>query len=216
MSWEGRLEQWPRRFPLPGERWSDYLFSKSWPARRPFLQTSCTFLAKALLLRIPFNEQLRQHQDWDWLLDLEAHGTRLLPVHNALVRYQVHNPASSISTRTHWTSSLAWLRARKHNFSRETYAFFLATHVLDRARSQDGFSRSMLRTLLREFYTVGRPTPLACAFFLVSLLQLRPFLRKFSGKTYVAPKYQPELAFTDSATESSACEPPQNIPPRTS
>ncbi len=184
VEWEGRREKWPRRFPKPGERWSDYLFARNWPARRPFLQTSCMFLPTKLMLEIPMNHHLRQHQDWDWLLDLEAGGVRLVAVQEALVQYQVHNPAGSISARTRWTSSLEWLQRRRADFSRETYSFFVAIYILDRARAEEGFSLPMLRTLLREFRVIGTPTATSWFFFLMSLLQLRPLLRNVTRKAY--------------------------------
>lgn len=181
VEWEGRYEKWPRRFPLPGEPWSDYLFGRSWPARRSFLQSSCLFFPRTLIRRVPMNEELRQHQDWDWLLTLEANQTRLVPIHEAYVRYEITHPGTSISTRTRWMSSLAWLKSHQHSFSRETYSFFIANHVMDKAVAQDGFFPDVLLKLLREFCLVGKPTAISCAAFTVSLLRLRPLLRKLTG-----------------------------------
>ncbi len=195
VDWENRREVWPRRFPLPTESIADYLFSRSLKARRAFLQTSCLLIPRNLLLDIPFNEDLEQHQDWDWLLEAELDGVQLIPIKEPLVRYRVHNAAGSISTRATWRNSLAWLRRRRSSFSRETYSFFIATYVMDRAQAQERFSRSMLSKLLHEFMSVGRPNFIAWVYLAVSFLQMKRFIRDLSRQNCqdVALPHDPDL-----------------------
>ncbi len=183
---EGCEEQWPRRFLHAGEAWASYLFAREWRAKRAFLQTSCLFAPRTLLLRLPMDETLEQHQDWDWLLEAEASKVRLISIDQPLTRYRMHNTAGSISGRTHWTASLKWAQGRCASFTPETYAFFIAIQVLGKARAQEAVSRRMLRILLHEFCTVGKPTPLAWAFFLLNFLQLGKLLRALTRRRYRA------------------------------
>ena len=183
---EGCEEQWPRRFLHTNEAWASYLFAREWRAKRAFLQTSCLFAPRTLLLRLPMNETLQQHQDWDWLLEAEASKVRLISIDQPLTRYRMHNPTGSISGRTHWTASLAWAQGRRASFTPETYAFFIAIQVLGKARAQEAVSRAVVRTLLHEFRTVGRPTPLAWMFFMLNFLQMGKHLRAITRRRYRA------------------------------
>ena len=183
---EGCEETWPRRFLHTDEAWASYLFAREWRAKRAFLQTSCLFAPRTLLLRLPMNETLQQHQDWDWLLEAEASAVRLITIDQPLTRYRMHNAAGSISGRTHWTASLGWAQGRRASFTPEAYAFFIAIQVMGKARAQEALSRAMVRTLLHEFRKVGRPTPLAWIFFALNFFQLGKHLRAMTRRSHQA------------------------------
>ena len=70
----------------------------------------------------------------------------------------------------------------------------------------------MLRTLLHEFRAVGRPTLLSCAFFIATFLQLRPLLRKLTGKTYSAANLRHETTLTHSSDPAERRSSPNVLP----
>jgi glycosyltransferase involved in cell wall biosynthesis len=65
----GRSEIWPRRLPAPGEHLSEYLFARRglfWGEGA--VHTSTWLTRRELLEQVPFREDLKKHEDWDWLL----------------------------------------------------------------------------------------------------------------------------------------------------
>lgn len=63
-----------------GECVGDYLFTeKGW------LPTPAMLLPRSLAVKVPFNPELRRHQDYDLLLRLEAQGCRFLMIADPLV-----------------------------------------------------------------------------------------------------------------------------------
>jgi glycosyltransferase involved in cell wall biosynthesis len=65
----GHPEVWPRRLPEPGEHLSEYLFVRRgvfWGEGS--VHTSTWFTRRELLERVPFREDLKKHEDWEWLL----------------------------------------------------------------------------------------------------------------------------------------------------
>ncbi len=64
---------WPRRFPKPGESISEYMFCRTSPFwGEGLVQNSTIFTTKELLQKVPFENNLPRHQDFDWLLKTGA------------------------------------------------------------------------------------------------------------------------------------------------
>ena len=72
----------PARLKADGESWGDFVFLGG-----GFGQTSSFFLSRALALACPFDEGLRQYEDYNLLLTLEAAGARTVFVPEALTTW---------------------------------------------------------------------------------------------------------------------------------
>jgi glycosyltransferase involved in cell wall biosynthesis len=60
---------WPRRLPEPGQPIDEYLLCrKSVFHSRGVIQSSTLLTRRDFLLRVPFRDGLKKHQDWDWAL----------------------------------------------------------------------------------------------------------------------------------------------------
>jgi len=108
------------------ERVGDYLFnSKGW------LPTPAMFLPRSLALEIPFNPELRRHQDYDFLLRLEAYGCRFLMIPETLVIVHwedLHQSARGLNP----ANSLAFLKQYQNFLSPRARTGFVFGQVVMR------------------------------------------------------------------------------------
>lgn len=108
----------------------DYLFRRRGPSvtrNSVFLPT--LLVHRDLAKRVLWDESLRRHQDWDWLLRAEASGAKLVQLDDILALITVGSPGS-ISASADWRTSLTWARNHRHLLSQSAYADFLAGQTL--------------------------------------------------------------------------------------
>jgi len=146
---------WPRK--RPRVPLSEYLFARtSWTQGEALLQTSTLLTKRELLLRVPFAEGLRKHQDWDWLLRATARtdvGVEFL--HEPLAIWNIEEKRRTISTNGDWKYSLQWIRQNRSLVTKRAYAGFFATELSSQA-SREG-SWSVFFPLLWEAIRDGQP-----------------------------------------------------------
>jgi glycosyltransferase involved in cell wall biosynthesis len=145
---------WPRK--LPSEPLSEYLLARnSWRQGEGLLQTSTLLTSRKLMLKVGFEEGLRKHQDWDWMLRaVKISGVKIEFVDEPLAIWNLE-PQASVSRKHDWQGSLAWIRHRKDLVTRRAYAGFIATQIASQAARQKQWSAFL--PLLAEMLTVGRP-----------------------------------------------------------
>jgi glycosyltransferase involved in cell wall biosynthesis len=177
-------EIWPRRFPREEELLVDYLFQR-WSLRQgeAFLQTSTYFVSRELARTERFREDLRRHQDWDWVVRLQTEqGVKVVAVDEPLTLYHV-GEGPSVSTQSGWESSLAWGREVVLPQSRGAYAFFIATQCVPRLRAGECRRWSVLQWLGRECFVAGRASLMSGALFLG--FWLRVWIRELTSSSVV-------------------------------
>lgn len=134
------------------ERIEDYLF-RARPVRvgRPSAITSSLLCKRSLALAVPWREDLRRHQDWDWLCRAQAAaGAHIVHHPEVLLTYSVSD-AGSISSSVDWQSSLEWAMGWGPDWRAQTLADFVAGYPLRyavEARSLVG-ARECFRTFVR-------------------------------------------------------------------
>lgn len=146
----------PDRPPRPGEPMGDYLFRRTHPLKNcHILQTSTWLGPRRLFIDMPFDERLRRHQDWDWLLnasrtlDLDVRVSR-----GVLVQCNRGTP-NSMTTQVRWRDSLDWVRGVTPILSARAAGDFVASVVHSLALS-NGDVRGSIR-VLQLSRRVGRP-----------------------------------------------------------
>src|SRR5690554_5512020 len=102
---------------------ADYLFLKN-----GFIQTS-TLVFKKEKVKVLFNEHLIRHQDYDFLLQVEAAGHRIgmSPHIGAIIHWENNNPAAKGGT---WEYSLKWAKNNKGLLGTKAFANFLHKHCI--------------------------------------------------------------------------------------
>jgi glycosyltransferase involved in cell wall biosynthesis len=122
---------WPRRLPDPKEHLSDYLFARnSFFLGEGFIQTSTLFTKKALFDVIAFDDRCYRHEDWKWLLQvnaLEDVEIQFVPEPVAYWYADVGRPR--LSNSDDWQYSLDWIRSVQDLVTPKAYAGFLMTVV---------------------------------------------------------------------------------------
>jgi glycosyltransferase involved in cell wall biosynthesis len=148
-----------RRAPIPNEPVSDYMFSrKGFSYGENAIATSVLFVPRALMLSVPFNPELRRHQDWDWALRaLNTPGAGLYYISDPLTIYYMPERLTRLSEHDDWKYSLNWCRERRNYFTSKAISFFIATECLTRARQAKADYKSIW-TLLIAFWSEGQPT----------------------------------------------------------
>ena len=144
----------PSRCLAQGDDVARYLFER----RRPSLGRSSIFtstlLVDAELARsVPWDESLKRHQDWDWLIKAQAAGAGLHQLTEVLSIQRVGS-SGSISASNDWRSSLRWAESWKDKWSPNTYVDFIAGQPLRyalQARSLAG-----VRSCIREVYNARK------------------------------------------------------------
>jgi glycosyltransferase involved in cell wall biosynthesis len=146
---------WPRK--LPTEPLSEYLLSRdSWAQGEGLLQTSTLFITRRLLQKVKFEDGLRKHQDWDWLLRAAREpGAKIEFVNEPLAVWNLREAGGGVSRKLDWQASLTWIRDRRGLVTRRAYAGFIATQIASQAARQRHW-RAFL-PLLAEMFRIGRP-----------------------------------------------------------
>lgn len=146
---------WPRK--LPTEPLSEYLLARdTWTQGEGLLQTSTLLTTRRLLQKVRFEDGLRKHQDWDWLLRAAMEpGTKIEFVDEPLAIWNLREPTGGVSRKLDWQVSLAWIRERRALVTRRAYAGFIATQIASQAARQKHWNAFL--PLLSEMCRIGRP-----------------------------------------------------------
>jgi glycosyltransferase involved in cell wall biosynthesis len=120
----------PDRLIRDDEVVEQYLFLRRPPhGGRPSMYTSTLLCPRSLALTEMWDEELRRHQDWDWIIRLGRRpGVVFRQPEAALVRIQTGS-TQSISASPDWRSSLAWAR-KTFDESPAVFADFVAAQPL--------------------------------------------------------------------------------------
>jgi hypothetical protein len=164
---ENRITRvWPTRFPAPGERVVEYLFCrKGLRQGEAFLQSSTFFVSRALALRIPFRQDLKRHQDWDWAAQLQREaGVEIVAVPQVLTVYH-RDDGPSVTRQISWEESLHWAKEVVWPESPKAHSFFIATQCVTRLDAEQCWKWRVLRRLFQECFGSGKATLLSAVLF---------------------------------------------------
>lgn len=92
-----------RRPPPPGIRLSEYFL-----VYHSMFQTSTLLLPTGLAREVRFDERLRRHQDWDFLLRLEKRGAQFSYIHEPLAIWDNAPDPDRVSISLDCAPTLAW------------------------------------------------------------------------------------------------------------
>lgn len=156
---------WPRRLPDPSEPLGDYLMvrrglflGESW------IGTPMLLVKRDLLRKVPFQNGLRVHEDWDWILRAETlEGTGLEFVPEPLSVCEVQPARISASTAHDWRPGLDWIRASRHLVTPRAYTGFIVT-ILSPVAARSSEWKAFW-PLLREIARHGRSRPIDLLLF---------------------------------------------------
>lgn len=120
----------PERLYHPGlGSLADYVLDRSsLQLRQHFMQTSTLLCSREVALQTPWAENLPRHQDWDWLIRLQAAGITVRQRPEVLVKVTQGSPGS-ISKKPDWRASRAWLQGLHRHVSAQPAADFTASII---------------------------------------------------------------------------------------
>jgi glycosyltransferase involved in cell wall biosynthesis len=101
----------------------DFLFVRS-----GVMQTSSLFVATRLAAANPFDARLRQFEDWQFLLGLEAAGADFVFQDEKLFVWRRDHGGPQLSGRLHFASGRAFLDVARPRLTRQAAAAFEARH----------------------------------------------------------------------------------------
>jgi glycosyltransferase involved in cell wall biosynthesis len=115
------------RLPYSGGALADYLFRGHFPRLRynALIQTSSFLCPRDLALAVPFREGLRAHQDWDWLLTLEAAAVTLDTVNEPLYAYAAPSPGG-VRSSLRLEAEQAWALQSLTHGSKALFGYFVS------------------------------------------------------------------------------------------
>ena len=123
---------WPRRFPSTGQHISEYLFRRtSLFAGEAFIQTSGLLFEKAILRYVNFEEKLKVHDDWQWILEVSnLNGAGFEFIDEPLYIYNCEQHESETS-KTKWEQSLEWIQGHltAETITKNAYSSFVMISV---------------------------------------------------------------------------------------
>jgi hypothetical protein len=182
----------PRRFPLPEEPISNYLFLRPHLFQgEGFFLTSMLLTKRELMLSVPFQENLKMCQDLDWLLRAtQKPGTSLQFASATLGIWNLDEHRPRIGTTGRWPVLFEWIQTcRAQNLvTPDAYTAFLMTQVNSLASAT--WDWEGLKTILQASWQNGKPN-LSSYLLLISMWLLpqkpRRFLRDMALK-WLKPK----------------------------
>lgn len=107
----------------------DYLFSTKYGRKLGFIQTSTFFGKKEIFRSIRFDESLKKHQDWDWVIQAQHKKINFFQIEEPLTIYHnevIQNRVGGFST---YLDSERWLKKEKSFLSESNY-YKIVYHVL--------------------------------------------------------------------------------------
>lgn len=129
------------------ESLADYVLDRSTVRlRRHFMQSSTLLCPRQAALDVPWAEHLSRHQDWDWVIRLEAAGMSLVQRSEVLARV-FQGSHYSISCSPDWRASRAWIESLDARVSKQAVGDFTAS-VVARGAFASGAWRQGARALL--------------------------------------------------------------------
>ncbi len=180
----------PRRLPLAGEAFSDYLFTRrGWNSGEGFLQTSTWFVSRELMRRVPFTPGLRRCQDLDWLLHATAlPEVSVVVVPEVLATFNHEDHGERVSRSADWKFLYDWATVNRRYFTSRAFSFFLATFcVPSAAKQQEGLGTFFF--LSGRCIFAGSPTWKCISLLLICWgvsegrrRSLRAFIAKLAGR----------------------------------
>ena len=155
----------PANLIRPNEDIAHYLFRRRRAgSRRASFFASAVLAPKSLCSRVKWDESLRRHQDWDWLLRLgQQPEVQFIQVEEDLVNIFV-GTSGSISAGSDWTSSLAWAKSAFKAYHPQTFVDFVAGQTLRYAiqkRDVRGITASVSE--IARYRRFPSPSPLLLA-----------------------------------------------------
>ncbi|MHA7287345.1 glycosyltransferase family 2 protein [Arthrobacter sp. MDT3-44] len=132
----------PAKLVSDDELIEDYLFLRRRPgSRRASFFTSTVLVSTRLAQANRWDESLRRHQDWDWLVRVGRRANvSFAQVSDDLVFYSLGS-SGSVSASNDWATSLTWAQNQLKAAGGSTYSDFLASQTLRyaiQARSAQG------------------------------------------------------------------------------
>ncbi len=157
---------WPRRLPKTTEPVCEYLFVRnSLFMGEGLIQTSTIFTKKELLEKVCFDNHLKKHQDWDWILraiSLKDVGLEFAP--QILTIWNLEGTRQSLSKSFSWQSSLNWIQSRRNLVTPRAYSSFILAEVSARAAKTTDCKAFLF--LLGEAFRFGKPQPMDICLYL--------------------------------------------------
>lgn len=125
---------------------STYLLERSTlRLRRNFMQSSTLLMTRGVAKKVSWRSQLRRHQDWAILIDLDRSGVPILTANEPLVKvYQ--GSVGSISRSVDWKASAEWFESYATDASTRAQADFLAS-IVARGAFANGDWRDAVRAI---------------------------------------------------------------------
>ena len=179
---------WPKRLPEEKETISDYLFVRR-AGGTGLCITTTLFVSRELLLRTPFDDTLRRHQEWDWLLRATKYPETVLAfVPDSLATWYLddNRPRISNSNATDWKYSEQWIIERRNMVTSRAYAAFLLTYVWPLAIRSDSFLKTL--GVVVEAFRGGRPSLSDFIFVCFNFVLPQHFRRRIRAKMPVSFK----------------------------
>lgn len=170
---------WPLRSPSPHEQITDYLFVRSRPGEG-LLATPTIMLRREFASICPFPEHLRNHEDYDWLIELEKLGARFLVVLEPQVIVNAPSARTSLSSNIKWESSLVWALTRKNDMSPRAFSDFCLTELAEISRMSGGGLRA--KAAIFCVASIGRLSWFSTARFLAICFLPREVRRRIAGR----------------------------------
>ena len=163
---------WPKRLPLPSEPVSEYLFVRnSLFVGETFIATPTILVQKQLLEKIPFNENLARHEDFDWLVRVSMTagvGIDFVPEPMAIINAIYTPNRKSLSNINNWQYSLDWIHSVRDLVTPLAYSGFVTTVISSQASTERNYQS--FGPLLWEAIRFGQPRPLDILLYLAMWL----------------------------------------------
>ena len=99
------------------------------------MQSSTLLTKRDFLLRVPFRDGQKKHQDWDWVLRAAGQdGVGFDFVSSPLTIFNIDPNLPGISNRTNdWHFSFSWIEEMRPHISSRAYASFVLSDVAEMA-----------------------------------------------------------------------------------
>ena len=162
----GRDYVWPRRLPAANEQIGEYVLARRSLTRgEGYIQTSTFFVRRSLMLTQPFKSGQVKHQDTEWVLRLgRLPGAEVVFADDVLAIHNIEEQRATVSNKSNWEYSLAWLRRDRHLFTPRALSGF-ALYQISAEASDQGAWRAFPQLLL-EALLHGKSAPRDYAIFL--------------------------------------------------
>lgn len=129
----------------------EYLFKYRYGRSIGFVQTSTLFAKKEVFVKYPFDENLKKHQDWDWIVTVGRAGATFHHIPEPLTIYHNENTNNRVGRGVDYKNTSYWLEKINGTIEKRVYDRIIYTVLIPMIKIDPNLEEAARKKLVEKF-----------------------------------------------------------------